>query len=384
MATQFYLYRIPKEIGDTPPHDEFSFTVGMRCKLQIPSFLICLSPRADGRALLCKIRRTKKPADFGMAIYVYEVVTVHLIDHALMKTIDPDSIKDGRELASEIQSSQHPVGVTDKLSEVIKNIIIQSNRGTIDRSYFGFDKRPLESELIVEATDALNTGLQIFGFPRRNVSNLQEQQILDFDIAKMLPDSMRGEVTADGKHIFEYGGRRLCLHKVDRTWIERCLGVDLIYNYLDEKRLVFVQYKCQKVDGKYYPRSDASYDSEIKRMEAMPGMETCPNLSDADENCIRLCRCPVFIKLCKRQIAETQSVPVGVYYPLCVWKWHMKREKGMSVRNEPHLNRLQFQELVKTGLIGSTAQQTLEIDRHLVQQANDKRLKVIFEEQKVR
>ena len=183
MATQFYLYRIPKEIGDTPPHDEFSFTVGMRCKLQIPSFLICLSPRADGRALLCKIRRTKKPADFGMAIYVYEVVTVHLIDHALMKTIDPDSIKDGRELASEIQSSQHPV---------------------------------------------------------------------------------------------------------------------------------------------------------------------------------------------------------GVYYPLCVWKWHMKREKGMSVRNEPHLNRLQFQELVKTGLIGSTAQQTLEIDRHLVQQANDKRLKVIFEEQKVR
>lgn len=387
MEHQFYIYGTFAEGSDTLLANEFSFVVDSHRELEVPSFLIWLFRDTDGKAMLCKIRRTSRPADIGMKVYVYDAVHIRLSGHGLLSTVFHDSLKDtgmsGREQVSEILSRRELFTIPENTSDVVKNIVLTSNPDTISSSYFVFNEHSSDSEIVLEATDALHTGLRIFGGPRHLIPALREQQILDFDIETIFADAVKKGVTPDGKHFFEHGGRRLYLHKVDRTPIEQCLGVDLIYNYLDQRRLVFVQYKCQKAKGKYYPGSDSSHEKEIQRMAAIPGLANCQNLVDDGRDGIRLCRCPVFIKLCKREIADAHEIPIGVYYPLCVWQWQTRRQVGMSIRDEPHLNSPQFQELVKTGLIGSTAEQSLEIEQHLVEQANDSRLKLIFEEQSV-
>lgn len=381
---RFYLYGTFAEGSDTLPTGEFSFVVDSYRELEVPSFLIWFYRDTDGKALLCKIRRTTRPADLGMKVYVYQAVPIRLIAHGLLNSIYPDSLKElglsGREQAGEILLMRDFFTVPDDKSDLVKNAILRSNPTTIDDSYFLFSEQTSDDEIIVEATDAFYTGFRIFGIPPHAIPDLREQQILDFDIETVFADATKLGMTPDGKHFFEHGGRRLYLHKVDRTPIEQCLGVDLIYNFLDQRRLVFVQYKCQKAKAKYYPGSDASHDSEIERMAAIPGLSECWNLRNEEHEGMRLCRCPVFIKLCKREISHAHAVPVGVYYPLCVWRWQTGRQSGVSVRDEPHFNNQQFQELVRTGLIGSTPQQTEAIEQHLVEQAHDSRLKLVFEE----
>lgn len=385
-AHHFYLYGTFEEGSDTLPSSTFTFVLDSHQKLKVPCFLIWLYRDSDDQALLCKIRRTTKPADIGMRLHVSEAISIRVVAHGLMNTIYPGMLKEGmsgRDQATGILAMRELVSVPEDKSEVVKNVIVKSNPGVIDESYFSFNERSLDTEIVVEATDAIHTGFRLFGFPKHTIPELREPQILDFDIATIFDDAVNTGVSPDGKHFFEHGGRRLYLHKVHETTIEECLGVDLIYNYLDQRRLVFVQYKCQKRKGKYYPTSDRNHDPEVQRMAAMPGMSDCPNLAANEQDYIRLCRCPVFVKLCKREIASAHAVPVGVYYPLCVWRWQTGRVAGISVKDEPHINSLQFQELVKTGLIGSTAQQSVEIERHLIAEAKDSRLKLVFEEERL-
>lgn len=387
MEHQFYLYGTYGEGSDTLEKSDFSFNVDSNSQLQVPSFLIWLFRDTESKALLCKIRRTKRSADIGMTVYVCDAVPIRISVSALLNTLDPNFVEEmgmttktflnDMVLRREIHCSLHDH------TEFVKNVIIKNNVGVINPSYFSLDsleKKPSTTEIVVEATDAIHTGLRIFqaSLP---IPHLVEHQILDFDIATIFGGAQEKLMTADGKHFFDYQGRRLYLHKVDRTLIERCLGVDLIYNYLDQRRLVFVQYKCQKAKGNYYPATDSSHDSEIERMASIPGLAGCPNLIDEEPDGIRLCRCPVFIKLCKREIAHSNAVPVGVYFPLCVWKRLVKQQKSICVNDDLHINNQNFQELVKTGLIGSTPLQSKEIENHLVTKANDGRLKLIFEEE---
>ena len=173
-----------------------------------------------------------------------------------------------REQVSDILLERDFVTVPEDKANLIKNCILKSNPTIIDESYFLFDDTFVDDEIVIEATDAIYTGFRIFGTPVHDIPNLREQQILDFDLEILFADAEKLGVTPDGKHFFDHGSRRLYLHKVDRTPIEECLGVDLIYNLLDQRRLVFVQYKCQRAQGKYYRASDASHDSEIERMAA--------------------------------------------------------------------------------------------------------------------
>jgi hypothetical protein len=385
MKPTFYLYGSYKEGRETLPDASFSFVVDDFTKVVVPSFLIWQYRETDGQALLCKIRRTTRPADIGMRIDVYDAVPIRLVTHGLLNSLTPQDVKDtlgmtGRELANDMILMRTLLSVPDEQAQLVKNVILKSNPGTIDESYFVFEQGGASTELVVEGMDAFYTAFKMFGIPSHEIPNLQEQQILDFDIGTLFADARKQGITADGKHFFEHAGRRLYLHKVDRTPIERCLGVDLIYNYIDQQRLVFVQYKCQRANGKYYHASDASHNSELGRMEAIPGLATCANLTASDAEGVRLCRCPVFVKLCKREVPDAHAFPVGVYYPLCVWKWLLPRNSGLSVRNEPQFNNAQFRELVKTGLIGSTPQQSLDIQNHLIEKANDDRLKLIFAE----
>lgn len=380
---RFYLYGTFSEGSDTLPTGAFSFVVDSFRELESPSFLIWFYRDTNGKALLCKIRRTTRPADIGMKVYVYEALPIRLVAHGLLNSLYPEAHQElgrsPREQVSDILLERDFVTVPEDKANLIKNCILKSNPTIIDESYFLFDDTFVDDEIVIEATDAIYTGFRIFGIPVHDIPNLREQQILDFDIETLFADAEKLGVTPDGKHFFDHGSRRLYLHKVDRTPIEECLGVDLIYNFLDQRRLVFVQYKCQRAQGKYYRASDASHDSEIERMAAIPGLSECWNLREESHE-IRLCRCPVFVKLCKREISHAHAVPIGVYYPLCVWRWQIEQRAGVSIRDEPHINNHQFQELVKTGLIGSTTEQSFAIERHLVEQANDKRLKLVFEE----
>ena len=387
MTPQFYLYGTYKEGRDTLLSHQFSFVIDEYRDLALPSFLIWLYRETEGEALLCKIRRTTRPADIGMTLHVYDALPIKLVSHGLLNSIWPDSKRQigmsAREQASDMILMRDLFVVPDDKSEMVKNAILKSNRGTIDETYFVIRQEAGPTDLVLEFRDAFQTGSRIFGLHPRRIPELTEQQILDFDVESLYADATKRGATADGKHFFEHGNRRLYIHKVDRTQFERHLGVDLIYNYLDERRIVFVQYKCQKTRGKYYPSADASHDSEIRRMDAIPGMQNCDNRRAVDGEGVRLCRCPAFIKLCKREIANSHSVPVGVYYPLCVWKWLLRAHTAVSVRNEPQFNNQQFQELVKNGFIGSTPDQSVEIERHLIEAANDDRLKLIFEEMSV-
>jgi|GEM_PF-2873277 len=387
MTANIYLHGSYKEGRDTLPSSNFSFVIDDYRELVVPSFLVWFFRDTENEALLCKISRTTKPADIGMTLHLYDVRRIHLVSHGIFNSVFPESEinmdMSGKDQVSDMLLMRDLFVVPDSKIDLVKKAILKSNKHSIDESYFTFNEPLANSELQVQSSDAFQTALKIFGLNPQNIPELREHQILDFDIERIFNKSEKLLNTPDGKHLFEHNGRKLYLHKVDRTKIEEYLGVDLIYNFLDDKRLVFVQYKCQKHKGKYYPSSDTSHDSEIERMKSIPGLDSCPNLQLDDDYSARLCRCPVFIKLCKREISQLHSVPLGVYYPLCIWRHMVSKHKGLSVNNAPHFNNKQFQALVKTGLIGSTKSQSVDINNHLVNISNDNRLKLIFEEESV-
>jgi hypothetical protein len=383
MNHTIYIYGTVLQDRDTLPTEPFSFVVDEYRQIDTPSFLIWLLRDTDGEALLCKIRRTTRPADIGMTIHVYDVVSIKLFAHGLINSTFPDLWKYGwtsRGLVSEQLLSRSLAPVPEDKGDLVKNAILRGNQGNVDESYFQFESNEWPSEVLVQANDALHAGLRIFGLKIPIHGPLREEQILDFDFESLFPKEDQKGTTPDGKRFFDHDGKRLYLHKVHRTPIEECLGVDLIYNFLMERRLVFIQYKCHGDDRKYYPSSDGSHDVELQRMEMIPGLPDCYNLSNDTVSEIRLCRCPVFVKLCKRELSESHMIPVGVYFSLCTWKSLLKNHRGLSVKDEPHVNNQQFQELVKNGLIGSTPSQSREIERHLVREADDHRLKLVFEE----
>jgi hypothetical protein len=371
MTLRFYLYGTHSEGSETLPDKSFSFVVNDYRNLTAPSFLLWLYRDTQGKALLSKIQRTTRPATLGMRVDVYDARQIRIIPYALLESIFADSQKvvglamSGREQVDDVLLTREIVAVPDEKSEMVKNAIIKSNPTTIDESYFEPNARSGVTELDVEFKDAMHTAFGIFGISPPEMPPLSEQQILDFDIATLFADAIPIAISPDGRRCFEHSGRRLCLHKVDRTPFEHCLGVDLIYNYLEERRLVFIQYKCQRAKGKYYRSQDSSHDSEVQRMQAMPGLGECVNLTVKHIQEMRLCRCPVFIKLCRRDISQTHSIPVGVYFPLCVWKSLITQQPGISVGDEPHFNNPQFQDLVTSGLIGTTEDQAGAIQTHL-------------------
>jgi hypothetical protein len=319
----------------------------------------------------------------GMVVYVDDAVKIRLSARGILKSSlerEVSKVLTGKDVEDYMLTFRCLSVVPDEKSDLVKNAILRNNTGTVDESYFVFSNNRPKTDVPFQTSDAFHTALRIFGIRPESIPPLREQQILDFDITSIFADALKLGSTPDGKHFFEYNRRRLYLHKVDRTPIELCLGVDLIYNFLQEKRLVFVQYKCQQPKGKYHPSSDSSHNSELQRMEFIPGLSDCPNLTIPDERSARLCHCPVFIKLCKRELSAAQVVPVGVYYPLCIWKCVVGHHRGVSIRNEPHLTNGHFQELVRNGLIGSTPSQSQDIEEHLIRESNDNRLKLVFEE----
>ena len=220
----------------------------------------------------------------------------------------------------------------------------------------------------------------LFGFDPKDIPPLTEEQILDFDIDTMFPDKVSR--TPNGIHFFYNNGKILYLHKVHNTLIERCLGVDLIYNFIDEHRMIFIQYKCTDENKKFYISSDSHFrDIQMDKMKSIPEVNECYNFKAESREDLRICKCPVFIKLCHREIKEQRTAPYGFYYSICIWNYiYYAAKTFITLDDTPRLSNEQFLKLVKDGLIGSTSTQSKIIESYLIEKAEDKRLKLIFTE----
>jgi hypothetical protein len=389
VKTPFFIYnakltsnKAQKLAGSPEP----SFTIDENGAIASPAFLLITMLKKPSNCLLCKVVRVRN-AKIGATVYALDCRNVNIDLKGVFGTIGMNHLEN-RELRS----------IPHAKRQNIKNAILKSSKGVVDHDYFDFPEDKVRSEVLLQANDAIRTGMRIGGIPdnfqeigkedlikffsSETYHDLMECQVLDFDWNNLFPGSERVAQTPDGKIFYRSGGRLLYLHKVHTTPIERALGVDLIYNYVDQGRLVFVQYKCHKSGKpKYYPSSDSQHDSELERMLEIPGVEDCQN-NKMDLEELRLCRCPVFVKLCDREIRKGAQIPDSSYYAACIWSQLVDCHPGISRTTRPHLTNEQFQVLVHSGLIGSTRLQSEHIQQHLAGLANRHRVKLIFEEVK--
>ncbi|MEM9944197.1 MAG: hypothetical protein AAF939_21760 [Planctomycetota bacterium] len=365
------LRRISKELT-------YSFSCTGNERIKLPSYLIIECVDRKKTALLARIRKQRKSTKEGTALHIDSPTLIDVDLERLLTRFAPRGLFErdytSRSKREDLWKGGSPWWLKGKF-EKIQDFLVNSNKGKLDAEYFADSQHSENEEISLQCNDALNTAFRIFGMPR----SLREEQIIDLDIES----SFNSKADAfGGKRLFEHAGRRLYLEKVDRTIVEEILGVDLIYNFHDQGRVVFVQYKCHKTgNDKYYPSSDSNIESQIEKMLAIPGISVCNNLEEDEVEKMRLCRCPVFVKLCERDIKKDRLIPIGSYFPICIWQKLVNGQKSISVRDEPHLNNDVFLTQVKTGLIGSTLDQSKLIEEHLIQNAHDNRLKLVFTQQ---
>lgn len=352
----------------------FTFALPEDVHIKKQSFLIMWGP-SHGDVFIGKVYERRKITTFDNSFSVREVRKIKLDLGRWIGDIHSESTRGAL-------ASAQPVELPKEWSEEIRDAILAANVGELDEHYFDFDHLVggQYSDVIPQVIDSFNVAFSIFGFDPRDIPPLREEQILDFDIDTSFP----GKVfrLPDGRHYFDFQGKRLYLHKVHNTPIETCLGVDLIYNFVDERRMVFVQYKCPNDEEgkKYYKSRDRHFVDELTRMKAIPGVGSCNNFAGNRES-LRLCGCPVYVKLCAREIKGKRLAPYGFYYPVCVWDciYHVN-ETYITLDDQPRISNDQFLDLVRSGLLGSTSVQSDAISTHLVTEANDERLKLVFTE----
>jgi len=354
----------------------FSFTYH-RGDVQAKSIIVWIPSDSSTVALLAKIKRTRHSTTIGLNIEIVDAMEIRVFESGLLSALESLS---HHVFEPEFTPSRF-ILLPPADAEQVKRIVLKNNQD-VPSDYFETWQEPDTSTLAFELREALATGLSIFGFDRKQLPSLTEAQVLDWELGVFAKQEggNRESLMPTGGFVLERGGRQLRLHKVHQTAIEKCLGVDLIYQEVQERRLVFVQYKCPKKGEKaYYHRNDKNHDSELERMMALPGIGECLNHSHSLGEC-RLCRCSAFFKLCKREIAEGQELPHGVYYPACVWKHHVSANPGIKLSLSHHFNNESFRHLFRGGMIGSTPAQFQQLMEALPIKTNNDRISVIFEE----
>lgn len=361
---------------DAEDWNEFSFTVGRDAEIQAPSFIVLIS-RENSTVRLAKVRRIRKVATLDTALDLYDVCRAHIDRDRVARWAAREQIP--------LPTSEQPVTAMTKLYFSIRDELLLSNP-ELTRDYFEFHAYSPDSVIPVQLGDAVATGLRIFERTaplNGHYKGLQEQEIFDLDIQSFFDGPVRCDPL--GRYHYEKGDRLLLIHKVDRKQLEKCIGVDLVYNNVDEQRCVFIQYKCQGHNGKpYYCNSDKTLLREVDRMQQIPGLQECRNLASSLADA-RLCGCSVFLKLCRREVPIHHKVPRGAYFPLCVWRHLMDKYKGagIDVDVRPHLTNDMFSEAFHAGLIGTTPRQTQELQDYLDPAGRDDRVRLVFEERRL-
>lgn len=169
--------------------------------------------------------------------------------------------------------------------------------------------------------------------------------------------------------VFNSGGRKLEVFNVNRTAIEKSLGVDLIYYHEELDAWTLTQYKMMEraVDAPeraavYRPDSDGSFAKEQARMVAF--RTVTPNAwSTADKpGTYRLCGDGFFYKLCSRIQLEvlSESLLPGLYLPRLYMESILSDMSQTGVKRvltydnvDRHITNTLFAQLVRDGWIGT-------------------------------
>ena len=356
--------------------DRFTFATTQR-KLPPQGSLLIVEDLYKNKFYLVKVKSKGKITTFEHRI---SCLDVREIKFSLGEVLDLLHLRKNR-----FTEKEKIVLITEKRSKFRQlRKYLEENNGNLDK-YFNAERHQcngISLETGIQAKDAFTTAFNIFGLIPRDYTNLTEDQIVSWELEKMSPFL---ESTPDGKHFIEYNSKRLYIQKVHNTPIEKCLGVDLIYNFLDEQRIILIQYKCFNYNNKkFYKSKDPHLKKELKKMLTFKFIKNCQNLGSRDLKNLRICGCPFFIKLCSRTIPNHREVPYGFYYAVCVWDSLCSQPKAyIDYGDEPKISNQLFKELVHSGLIGTTKECAKLIDKKLLKELNSDKLTLIFSEEKV-
>lgn len=356
---------------------KFTFATSQR-DLPPRGSLLIIEDLQEGAYYLAKIKSKRKITTFEYCISCSEVSE---IEFSLNEVINLLHLRQDR-----FEEEEKIILISENSAKIAKlKRYLEENNGNLDR-YFREKIRVRNSASLgaeVQAIDALATAFDIFGLGPQEYTNLTEEQIMDWEISGMSPFL---ELTPDGKHFIEKNGRRLYIQKVHNTPVEKCLGVDMIYNFLDEGRIVFIQYKCLNYnDKKFYMSKDAHLKIELKKMLNFDFVKNCQNFKSNGIENMRTCGCPFFVKLCSRNIPDHREEPYGFYYAICVWACLTKQPKPyIDYDDEPKISNQLFKELIHLGLIGTIKDHAYVVNDKLLKEVDNERLTLIFTEQKSR
>jgi hypothetical protein len=162
MPLSFYLYGTTDRTSDDEFRNTFSFTLAEHSQVHLPACLIWLFPDTPGKVLLCKIRRTTKPADMGMVIHVYDVIKIRLSGRGILSSLDPtiSKVLSGKEQEDYLLTFRSLLSVPDQNVGLVKNAILKSNAGIVDESYFISQTDSPQTDVLFEADDAFHTALR--------------------------------------------------------------------------------------------------------------------------------------------------------------------------------------------------------------------------------
>jgi hypothetical protein len=202
-----------------------------------------------------------------------------------------------------------------------------------------------------------------------------EDQLIARD-SSVFPGSEEADVTIFGA-VFEAGGRRIEVFNVNRTEIERQLGVDLLYYSGQYKAWTLVQYKMLEEEAagsrtvRVY-RPDATFGNQIMRMRAFN--EACGMQQESGDQAIsfRLCSDGFYFKFCSRIVLESlsSSLSPGMYLPREYVEALFRGDSSLGPRGgriisfesvERHIDNTTFSRLVRDGWIGTSRMESERI-----------------------
>ena len=342
------------------------------------SFILIYFPHIK-RMHIGKIYNVRKTTTYDINLTVREIVKISLSLEDIEKCIKDLSIFPGDIKNYEV------LYIPGDCSECLKKKILSKNDEILTNDYFKFYDQVSHRNpyIYAQIIDGLKLGFDLSGIGSREIPPLTEEQVLDFEINEIFKGKIKS--TPDGLHFFQKGGQLLYIQKVHNTRLEKCLGVDLIYNYYTQGRVLFIQYKCFNYKDKYYKSKDIHFRKELEKLKAIPQVKKCYNFRSTKRDNLRICRCPVFIKLCSREIEKLKSKPKGYYYPICIWDFiYSENEAYITFQDEPKITNQLFLFLARKKLIGTTYDQIKEINQHILNLTDDRRLKLIFTESRQR
>ena len=235
-------------------------------------------------------------------------------------------------------------------------------------SFAGIDRKILRDWQPSIGSQAGNTFLDGFSTTR-----LHEDQMLINDMQKF-PGFMHIKSTQYGEAVFKNNQVILRVVMANRLPLEQQTGADLIYYNETYKSFVFVQYKAMDHHSNEarFRLPNTQLSKELKRMEELWN-QLCDHGSDSSLPAFRLAKTAYFLKLCPRIAFDPDDTDLvkGMYIPLRYWKRlemdpSIKGPRGgrvVTYKNVGrYLNNTIFAELVAGGWIGTTTQQTDQLN----------------------